>query len=178
MKILDATCGMRSIWYQKNLPFVTFLDKRNEVINTLQNGNALVTRRTIRIEPDVVADWTIGVPFEDGYFDMVVFDPPHIIKKGRSKVGIFDLKYGFLSELSYKDELRKGVKELFRVLKDDGFFVLKWCETSVKLDEILKLFPYRPLFGTRTGQRNNVHWVLFLKWRSEKPFDSKLSEVK
>ena len=30
MKILDATCGSRGIWYQKNHPFVTFMDKRKE----------------------------------------------------------------------------------------------------------------------------------------------------
>jgi len=26
------------------------------------------------------------------------------------------------------------------------------------------LFPYYPLFGTRTGNSNNNHWVLFLKY--------------
>jgi|TARA_Y100000034_G_scaffold104223_1_gene130612 hypothetical protein len=28
MRILDATAGFKGIWYQKNHPFVTFMDKR------------------------------------------------------------------------------------------------------------------------------------------------------
>lgn len=164
MRILDATCGMKSMWYQKNHPLVTFLDKRNGVINTLQNGNKLVTRRTVRIYPDVVADWTADLPFDNEYFDMVVFDPPHIIRRQERKTGIMELKYGFLYEESYKQELKKGISELFRVLKDQGVFIFKWCETDRDVSEVLPLFPFRPLFGTRTGQKNNVHWIVFLKY--------------
>ena len=29
MKILDATCGTKSMWFQKNHPLVTYIDKRN-----------------------------------------------------------------------------------------------------------------------------------------------------
>jgi len=69
-----------------------------------------------------------------------------------------------LYEDSYKQELKKGISELFRVLKDQGVFIFKWCETDRDVSEVLPLFPFRPLFGTRTGQKNNVHWIVFLKY--------------
>jgi len=168
MKILDATAGARSIWYQKNLPFVTFIDKRNEKINTLKNGNRLVCKRTWNVKPDVVLDWTKELPFPKEYFDMVVFDPPHKIKNNGQKESILHMKYGFLDPKTYKMDLKKGLSNLFNVLKQNGFFIFKWNEEEISLNEILKLFPYKPLFGTRTGQKNNTHWVLFMKFRYER----------
>ena len=167
MKILDATAGARSIWYQKNHPFVTFMDSRSEKINTLQNGNALVCKRTWNINPDVVSDWR-DCPFPDNYFDMIVFDPPHIIDKKKTKPSILKKKYGYFLESNYKSIIRDGVKELFRVLKPEGTFIFKWCESSKKVDEILDLFPYKPLFGTRTGTKNHNHWIIFIKHKFEK----------
>lgn len=166
IRILDATCGPKTIWYQKNHPGVVFLDKRRENINTLQNGNSLRTRRTIRIQPDFVGDFTC-LPFKDNVFDVVVFDPPHIIRKQKVTMGIMEMKYGCLYEAEYKKVLTQGCRELFRVLKDNGVLVFKWCETYRSLSDVLSLFPYRPLFGTRTGQRNNTHWVFFIKQRLE-----------
>ena len=32
------------------------------------------------------------------------------------------------------------------------------------LDATCALFPYPPLFGTRTGQANKNHWIVFLKY--------------
>lgn len=162
MKILDATCGPKTIWYQKNHPFVTFMDIRKEKINTLQKGNNLVCKRIINIDPDVIADWS-SLPFPDNHFDMVVFDPPHIIQKKKTKPSQMKLKYGYFLESEYKTILVHGVAELFRVLKPEGTFIFKWSETSKKVDEILKLFPYQPMFGTRTGQANNTHWIVFIK---------------
>jgi SAM-dependent methyltransferase len=163
MKILDATCGTKSIWYQKDLPFVTFMDKRSQIINTLQNGNALKTKRVFRVKPDVIADWTKELPFSDGAFDLVVFDPPQCVKKDHWKESVIHKRYGFLDEKTWRMDLEKGAAELFRVLRDDGFFILKWSEREIPLDDVLKLLPYQPLFGTRAGQRNNTHWILFVK---------------
>lgn len=168
MKILDATAGARSIWYQKNLPFVEFIDKRKEKINTLKTGNKLVCKRTWNVNPDKIVDWTKKLPYDRDYFDLIVFDPPHKIKKETQKGCILHMKYGFLDPNTYRLDLKKGFKNLFRVLKKNGFFVLKWNEEEISLNEILKLIPYKPLFGTRTGQRNNTHWVLFMKFRFEK----------
>lgn len=166
MKILDATCGPKTIWYQKSHPFVTFMDIRKETINTLQKGNKLVCSRVIKIDPDVVADWTDRLLYPDNYFDMIVFDPPHIVKKTKNRPSQITMKYGYFLEDEYKSILRKGIAELFRVLKPEGVFIFKWCEVSKKVDEILKLFPYPPMFGTRTGQKNKTHWITFIKYNA------------
>lgn len=165
MKILDATCGFKGIWYQKNHPFVTFLDKRKEKIRHKTENMKFKSVRTYNINPDIVADWTKTLPFDDNYFDMVIFDPPHIVSNRRKK-GNMESEYGVLYNDNWKDVLSKGIEELFRVLKQDGVFVFKWCETTnqTKIENILKLFSYKPLFGTRTGQANKNHWVLFLKY--------------
>ena len=86
---------------------------------------------------------------------MVIFDPPHIISNRREK-GNMESEYGVLYNDNWNDVLSKGIKELFRVLKSNGIFVFKWCETTkkTKIITLLKLFPYPPLFGTRTGQKN------------------------
>jgi hypothetical protein len=67
--------------------------------------------------------------------------------------------------------LSKGINELFRVLKNDGFFILKWCENDKSAEEVLNLFPYKPMFGSRTGQKNNNHWICFMKHRYDKTLE-------
>ena len=164
MKILDATCGTKRIWYQKSHPFVTFIDKRKETLKESRIGR----KETFRIEPNIIADWTKKLPFDNEHFDMVIFDPPHIFGNPEKKLMNMQKYYGWLDKKTYRNDIQKGFKELFRVLKSEGIFILKWCETCVKLDEILKLSPYRPMFGTRTGQANKNHWVLFIKHKLEK----------
>lgn len=150
MRILDVTCGTKSIWYQKNLPFVTYLDQRSETINTLQNGNRLKCRRTLRIKPDILAQWQ-HLPFKDAIFDLVVWDPPHIIRKDNQKNSILKMKYGVLNKETWRQDLRLGAAEIFRVLRPDGVLCFKWAETDITLNQVFPLFPYKPLFGTRTN---------------------------
>ena len=59
---------------------------------------------------------------------------------------------------------------MVRVLKPHGSFIFKWNETDIKVEEPLKLFPYPPMFGTRTGQKNNTHWICFIKSRQDMTF--------
>lgn len=162
MKILDATCGARSIWYQKNHPFTTYMDIRNEDIDTIEPGNKAVCQRKWKVRPDIVADFR-DTPFEDNTFDLIVFDPPHIVRDNNRKPSIMEKKYGYLPTGEYKQILKAGFQELFRILKPNGVFILKWAECDKKIDEILRYIPYQPLFGTRTGQKNNNHWILFIK---------------
>jgi len=163
MKILDATCGGKQIWYQKNHPFVTFMDIRAGCFNPKTKDMKFRNVRMHKINPTLVADWK-DIPFDDEYFDMVVFDPPHLISKRNTKLSRLQIQYGTLYIDNWKNEIKKGINELFRVLKSEGIFILKWCENCKKVDEVLKLFPYQPLFGTRTGQANNTHWIMFLKY--------------
>lgn len=73
-KILDVTCGARSIWFNKNHPAAVYCDKRREQYHHLWKnaGNC-----TLDINPDVVCDFT-DLPFPDNSFPLVVFDPPHL----------------------------------------------------------------------------------------------------
>ena len=170
MKILDATCGMRAMWYQKKHPFVTYMDKRKCCTEDTPNTK-IAYRRNYKVNPDVIADWTKKLPFPDGHFDMIMFDPPHIIRPKNYSSSGFTLRFGYLPSETWKQDLKKGFKELFRVLKPMGFFVLKWNECNKKVEEVLKLAPYKPICGTRTGQGNKTHWILFLKYRPEKKLE-------
>ena len=167
MRILDATAGSRSIWYQKNHPFVTFMDQRNEVINTKHKDVKFKNSRIIRVNPDIQAKWEC-LPFKDESFDVVVFDPPHIFGNRGTIWSGLELRYGKFYNDNWKEIMRKGIKELFRSLKTNGIFIFKWAESHKKITEVLKLFPYQPLMGTRTGQANKNHWILFVKHRLEK----------
>lgn len=72
------------------------------------------------------------------------------------------IKYGFLAK-NWKNILSKGFKECFRVLKPGGFLIFKWNETDIKVSEILKLTPEKPVFGHISGKRSNTHWICFMK---------------
>ena len=150
MKILDATCGYKGMWYQKNHPFVTYLDKRNgkytHWLRSQARRNDVVT-----ISPDIVADWTQILPFTDNYFDMVLFDPPHFIKPKEEDNTMIN-RYGYLPTDNWKQILKLGITELFRILKPEGVFILKWAETQKKIDEVLCLFPYKPIFGSQNNK--------------------------
>lgn len=164
MKILDATCGFKGIWFQKNHPYVTFMDKRNgKQYYVTKSGKKKMTE----VNPDIVSEWK-DAPFEDESFDMIVFDPPHIIQNVSSNMTV---DYGCLNPKSWRNELQEGFEKLFRLLKPDGVFILKWDECNKPIDEILKLCPYKPMFGTRTGLNNKNIWIVFIKCRLEKTIE-------
>lgn len=77
MKILDVCCGSKMFWYNKEEPHTTFMDIRDEVL-TYTDRNAV---RKVKVNPDIVADFR-NIPFADDSFDLVVFDPPHLIHVG------------------------------------------------------------------------------------------------
>jgi len=167
MKILDATASNRSIWYQKNNPFTIFLDKRCGKEYTQTTESNFDNKRIIRIFPNVRGIWQ-HLPFKENSFDMIVFDPPHLFKDEGKKLSLMSIRYGIFYNHSWKQELTSGLNELFRVLKPLGIFILKWNETDVAIEEVLKLFPYKPLFGSRVGQKNQTHWITFIKYSYNK----------
>lgn len=167
MKILDSTAGSRSIWYQKNNPHVVYFDKRNGKFNSQSGDKKHQDVRYYKIHPNVVGRWEY-LPFKDSCFDMIIFDPPHLIKSRSEKLMGMVACYGVLYSDEWKAVLSKAINELFRTLKTDGVFILKWCENDKSAEEVLSLFPYKPLFGTRTGQKNNNHWITFIKHMENK----------
>jgi hypothetical protein len=140
-------------WFDKENPAVVFMDNRN-ISKTLCDG------RKFEVRPDLIADFR-EIPFSDGSFRLIVFDPPHLQRAGESSwIGT---KYGIL-ENTWKDDLRRGFEECMRVLKDYGILIFKWSEDQIGTAEILKLFPVQPLFGNRRGK---TIWLCFMKFPKE-----------
>jgi hypothetical protein len=100
------------------------------------------------------------MPFPDGTFRLVAFDPPHLVRAGRKSwlAG----KYGRLGA-DWRDDLRAGFAECFRVLQPGGVLIFKWNETQVRVREVLALTPERPLFGQVSGRGHMTHWLVFMK---------------
>ena len=73
-KILDATCGSRTIWFTKDNPNCLYIDKRVEHGTRIWKSTKNDSERRIDVEPDIVADFT-QLPFPDKSFYLVVFDP-------------------------------------------------------------------------------------------------------
>ena len=100
------------------------------------------------------------MPFSDGEFKMVVFDPPHLKRLGKNSW--MAKKYGILNT-TWQQDLKLGFKECFRVLETGGTLIFKWNETQIKVKEVLALTDVRPLFGHFTGHRTMTHWYVFMK---------------
>ena len=136
-------------WLDKNNENVVFMDNRQESC-TLQDG------RKLEVNPDVIGDFT-KMPFDDETFYLVVFDPPHLLRAGKSSW--LAKKYGILKD-NWQDEIQKGFIECMRVLKKNGTLVFKWSEQQVSVSDILKAINVKPLFGTRRGK---TIFLVFMK---------------
>lgn len=159
-RVLDPCCGSRMMWFDRQHPDVVFGDRRSEEITVTDrsHGNAAGTR-TLRIEPDTLLDFR-ALPYPDGAFRLVAFDPPHLVRAGPKSW--LAAKYGKLGQ-DWREDLRKGFAECLRVLAPDGVLVFKWNETQVKVSEVLALTPISPLFGHPTGRKGLTHWLVFMK---------------
>lgn len=148
-RILDACCGSRMFWFDKENPIVTYMDIRQEY-------EELETGHVVNVNPDIVGDFR-DMPFESNTFDMVVFDPPHLIHAGENSW--LAKKYGKLDEL-WPEDIRQGFAECIRVLKPNGSLIFKWNEDQISLQEVLAAIGEQPLFGNK---RSKTHWLVFMK---------------
>lgn len=152
-KILDACCGGRMFWFNKENPAAVYMDNR-VYEEDLCNGQHFV------VKPDVVGDFR-DMPFDDETFSLVVFDPPHLLRAGEKSW--LAKKYGRINEKTWRTDLKEGFEECFRVLKTNGILIFKWNETDIKTSEIIKLSPIPPLFGHRSGKHHKTQWFCFMK---------------
>ncbi len=156
--VLDACCGSKMFWFNRDDPRAVFIDKRSES-HVLLDKSSVGGERTLVIDPDIVMDFT-DMSFDDDTFALVVFDPPHLSRNG--KTGWMAKKYGTL-EGDWRDELRRGFVECFRVLRPEGVLIFKWNEDEVGVSELIQLAPHEPLFGNRYGKHYKSHWIVFIK---------------
>lgn len=148
-KILDACCGSRMFWFDKQNSLTTYMDIRQEY-------EELETGHVINVDPDVIGDFR-DMPFEDNEFDLVVFDPPHLIHAGENSW--LAKKYGKLDEL-WPEDIRQGFAECMRVLRPSGTLIFKWNEEQIPLSDVLEAIGEQPLFGNK---RSKTHWLVFMK---------------
>jgi hypothetical protein len=154
--ILDACCGGRMFWYDKNNADTLFMDIREMEKGAFQNN----WNPNWCVSPDFVADFR-KMPFKDKVFKMVVFDPPHLTSG--SEKSVINKKYGLLNKQTWKEDIVKGIVECYRVLEDYGVLIFKWNEANIKAKDLIRSFPIKPLFDDFTGKTGNTIWFTFIK---------------
>jgi ubiquinone/menaquinone biosynthesis C-methylase UbiE len=157
-KILDATCGSRMMWFDRNNPNTLYMDKRKETIMA-NDKSSKGGQRVIEVNPDILADFT-EMPFADNTFYLVVFDPPHLNKLGKNSW--LAKKYGQLLP-TWETDIKGGFDECMRVLKPNGTLIFKWNENQIKVNKIIELIGVKPLFGHPSGKHGQTIWMTFMK---------------
>lgn len=136
------SAGNRAIWFNKEHPLATFLDKRESV------------------KPDVVCD-TTAIPDSVGKdFDLVVFDPPHLNTGKNSNMAKC---YGHHTTKEILETIEGSGKEAHRITRSNALMALKWNTHDIKLQRVFALLPlWEPLFGhlTKDGPRAQTYWIM------------------
>jgi hypothetical protein len=148
-------------WFDKENESAVFCDHRSER-HMLKDSSVNGGQRELVIAPGVISDFT-ALPFPSNHFQLVVFDPPHFDKSGPKSW--IRAKYGAL-EGDWREMLRGGFSECFRVLQPFGTLIFKWSSVQIPVSEILKLTPVNPMFGHKSGKQSLTHWITFQKTTS------------
>lgn len=159
-KILDVTCGSRTIWFDKNHPAAIYCDKRKKTYANIWASTNSKSERQCVVNPDIQCDFT-NLPFEDNTFPLVIFDPPHLT--GAKETAWLVKKYGKLDD-SWPQMLHDGFRECMRVLKPDGVLIFKWSEYDIPAEKVWKAIGQKPLFGHHSGKKSKTFWACFMKF--------------
>lgn len=108
-KVLDPASGGRMMYFDKADRRVLFGDIRDE-------SWELCDGRRFDVHPDQRMDYR-ELPFPDGTYRLVVFDPPHLEHGGDKSYMV--RKYGRLTA-GWRDDLSRGFSECFRVMQPGG----------------------------------------------------------
>jgi len=154
--ILDACCGGRMFYFDKDHPNILYIDRRRETVEMKDRDKI----RTLEINPDLVLDFT-DMKFPDECFSFVVFDPPHLINCGKNSW--LAKKYGKLEKDNWRETLSKGLSECLRVVKPGCVVAMKWSERDIRTVDMLKVLPQKPAFGDQGGK---TRWLFFIKERN------------
>ena len=154
--VLDACCGGRMFWWNKSNPDALFMDCREVEKDAFPNN----WNPGWCVKPDEIADFR-DMPFPDGTFKMVVFDPPHLTSG--SMKSVINKKYGLLNKETWKADIVAGFSECWRVLAPGGVLIFKWNEIQIKLSKVLEIIKHKPLFGHTSGKHGRTIWLAFMK---------------
>lgn len=158
-KILDVTCGSKTIWFNKNHPSTLYCDNRNEEYLGIWKSDNRNSERKCVINPDIQCDFT-NLPFPDNSFYLVVFDPPHLQKVGETSW--LAKKYGKLN-INWQKMIHDGFKECMRVLKYNGVLIFKWSEYDISAKKVWEAIGQKPLFGHHSGKKSKTFWACYMK---------------
>lgn len=158
-KILDVTCGSRTIWFNKTHPATIYCDKRCEALYGIWKSGGGNSERSCIVDPDIRADFT-DLPFENNTFSLVVFDPPHLKYVGDN--AWLAKKYGKVED-NWPQIIHDGFQECMRVLKPDGVLIFKWSEYDIPAAEVWKAIGQKPLFGHHSGKQSKTFWGCYMK---------------
>ena len=166
--ILDATAGYRMMWFNKQHPNTIYLDERPEC------------------EPDIIGDFRELKQFKNETFNLIIFDPPHIIESSQTASNIIR-DYGCLQKETWPSLIKDGARELWRLLKPMGVLLFKWSNQYIPSNQVIKLFPEKPLIyqisankdkysKRKVGARNRIKniqtlWFCFMKIPEENKKD-------
>lgn len=148
--ILDACCGSRMFWFDKQNANTVYMDNRNF-------EDVLCDGRKLEIKPDVLADFR-NIPFDDNFFNLIIFDPPHLLKLGETSW--MCKKYGKLDKDTWKQDIKQGFNECIRVLKPHGTLIFKWATRDITLKQILDVIEIKPVIFHKN---NNTYFLVFYK---------------
>lgn len=154
--ILDACCGGRMFWYEKENENTVFADKRKIEKGAFANN----WNPNWCVQPDIIYDFR-EMPFKDKTFKLIIYDPPHLTSG--SEKSVINKKYGLLNKWTWKEDIVNGFKECWRVLDDYGTLIFKWNEANINSGELVRAFPVKPLFGDFTGKTGKTIWMTFMK---------------
>lgn len=146
---MDACCGSRMFWFDKDNPLVDFQDIRDEVC-TLSDGQICM------VHPNIIGDFT-NMNFPDKSYKLVIWDPPHLVWAGKSS-NLYK-KFGKMDDCAMT--LKKGFDECMRVLDDYGVLIFKWSDVQIKVKSVIQAIGQVPLVGHKTSR--HCIWMVFMK---------------
>ncbi len=146
-------------WWDKAHPLAVYMDRREEPPGSSPR------RPNWACQPSLLADFK-EMPFEDEVFQLVLFDPPPLVRE-KASFSEVRLRYGEFTSANEQEEIGLGFSECWRVLALGGTLVFKW---GGSLDRVVPHFPCDPVVGSRNDGRGSAErgllgtrWFIFYK---------------
>ena len=156
-KVLELGCGNGKLWLKNKEKIetdlnITLSDFSKSMIKSAKNN-----LKEINMDFQYKEINAEKIPYKDETFHLVIFDPPHLLRAGEESY--LKLKYGRLTA-DWKEDIKKGLAECWRVLKTNGTMIFKWNEEQITLPKVKRLLPCEPIIGQRRGK---TIWLVFFK---------------